>query len=248
MTRKEKIRFLVLHSLGNFLLLFSIYGVIATFGPAVSYELQFRIAQARGVQYKVADAPQVASVSGVQRTGLTPSPQPTQEVHKTPSKGFADVLSGDKEQILVPSDTEFSIVIPKIGASAKIYPNVDPTSEQIFLPVLQKGIAHAKGSVFPGMSGNTYLFAHSTDNWWHVGQYNAVFYLLKDLRVGDEIIVYFEGTRHEYVVDRTVIADPTDVSFLTQDHSGDEQLVLQTCWPPGTTWKRLYIIAKPVKK
>jgi len=43
------------------------------------------------------------------------------------------------------------------------------------LPILQKGIAHAQGSVFPGMQGNIYLFAHSTDNWWNVGRYNAVF-------------------------------------------------------------------------
>lgn len=233
MTGKEKIRFLLLHSLGNFLLLFSIYGVIATFGPAISYELQYRIAKARGIEYTVAHAaPQkVASVSA------TPAQQ---------TKGFADVLAGDKEQILIPSDTQFSIVIPKIGASAKVFPNVDPSDEQQFLPVLQQGIAHAKGSVFPGMSGNTYLFAHSTDNWWHVGQYNAVFYLLKDVTVGDEIIVFFEGTRHEYVVAQTIVADPNDVSFISRDHNGEEQLVLQTCWPPGTTWKRLYVIAKPV--
>jgi hypothetical protein len=40
------------------------------------------------------------------------------------------------------------------------------------------GVAHAKGTVFPH-KGNIYLFAHSTDNWWNVGRYNAVFYLLK---------------------------------------------------------------------
>jgi len=237
MNRKEKIRFLLLHSLGNFCILFSLYGVAATFGPALSYELQFRIAQARGIEYKV---PQVSQVP---RDDVKPNPSTAQ---RSPTLGFATLLAGNKEQILIPNDTEFSIVIPKIGASAKVFPNVDPSNPVEFLPVLKQGIAHAQGSVFPGMSGNTYLFAHSTDNWWHVGAYNAVFYLLKDLTVGDQIIVFFEGKRHEYVVSDTVIADPTDVSLISQDHSGEERLVLQTCWPPGTIWKRLYVIAKPV--
>lgn len=244
MTRKEKIRFLLLHSLGNFCILFSLYGVAATFGPALSYELQFRIAQARGIEYKVAQVTPALKQKHEESTPVSLQSAPTQA---PPSRGFAEVLAGDKEQILVPSDTQFSIVIPKIGASAKVYPNVDPSNEQTFLPILQKGIAHAKGSVFPGMSGNTYLFAHSTDNWWHVGQYNAIFYLLKDLSVGDQIIVFFEGKRHEYIVSEKVVADPTDVSFISRDHNGEEQLVMQTCWPPGTTWKRLYVIAKPVK-
>ena len=144
-----------------------------------------------------------------------------------------------------PKDSDFSILIAKIGASAKVFPNVDPTSENEFLPILQKGIAHAKGSVFPGMFGNVYLFAHSADNWWNVGRYNAVFYLLQHLELGDEIVVFFGGKRYDYVVSQKIISDPSDISLLTQAQGGEERLVLQTCWPPGTTWKRLYIIATP---
>ncbi|MBI3282683.1 hypothetical protein HYZ70_01240 [Candidatus Curtissbacteria bacterium] len=31
-----------------------------------------------------------------------------------------------------------------------------------------------------------YLFAHSTDNFWDAGRYNAVFYLIKNLVRGEE--------------------------------------------------------------
>jgi len=230
MTRDDAVRFIALRSLGNFLLLFSIYGVIATFGPSLVVEGRYRIAQVRGVNYSVASASE-------SREESTP-------VIKQP--GFGEVLAGSTEQILVPQDTDFSIVIPKIGASAKIFPNLDPQNELEFLPYLQKGVAHAKGTVFPGMNGNVYLFAHSTDNWWNVGRYNAIFYLLKDVAVGDEIVVFFEDRRYEYVVDRTVIADPSEVSYLVDSQKKDkEELILQTCWPPGTTWKRLFVIAKP---
>lgn len=235
MTRSEAVKFIIIRSIGNFLVLFSLFGVLATFGPVLYYEVQFRVVQARGIHFVVGHQP----TSATQQKNTTAVPQ------EETTPGFAQILEGDKEQILLPKDTQFSIVIPKIGASAKISPNVDPGNQEAFLPILQKGIAHAQGSVFPGMQGNIYLFAHSTDNWWNVGRYNAVFYLLRDLTLGDEIIVFFEERRYEYVVSQTIIADPNDVSFLAQPHTGKEKLVLQTCWPPGTTWKRLYIIAVP---
>lgn len=232
MPHSEATKFIILRTIGNFLLLFSIYGVVATFGPSLIAETQFRIAQARGVTFSV------GSPEAVKAPGRRPID------FQGPS--FADILSGSTDQVIVPPNANFSIIIPKIGASAAVIPNVDPDNEKEFLPALAKGVAHAKGTVFPGLPGNIYLFAHSTDNWWNVGRYNAIFYLLKDIKPGDEIIVFFEGRRYNYVVDHTVIGDPSEVSYLVNSQkSGEEQLILQTCWPPGTTWKRLFVIAKP---
>lgn len=236
MKRNEAIKFVLLRTLGNFLVLFSLYGVIATFGPALYYEFQYQLIKARGIHFAVA-------ANAPRRQGFADVIKLNDDKANTP--GFAEVLAGSKDQILVPADTNFSITIPKIGASSKIYPNVDPTNSSEFLPILQKGIAHAKGSVFPGFPGNVYLFAHSTDNWWNVGRYNAVFYLLKNISAGDDIIVFFENRRYDYVVTKSLIIDPNDTSYLKNAQKGKEQLVLQTCWPPGTTWKRIIVIARP---
>ncbi len=237
MTKRDKTSFLLMRTLGNFLLFFSLYGVAATFGPALYFEGQYRVAQARGIEYTV-DDPIAAQITP---TGTPPTPTVAPD-----STGFGAVIASADEQVLVPPDTQFSVVIPKIGATSKVYPNVDPLDESDFLPKLQSGVAHAKGTVFPGMQGNTYLFAHSTDNFWNVGRYNAVFYLLKELTPGDEVIVFFENTRHNYKVERTEIRDASDVELLVQSQQpGKEQLILQTCWPPGTTWKRMFIIATP---
>ena len=146
-----------------------------------------------------------------------------------------------------PIDPEFSILIPKLGASAKVIPNVDPSDENNFLPALLEGVAHAQGSVFPGLSGNIYLFAHSADNFWDAGSYNAIFYLLKDLEEGDEVVIFYQGKRHNYFVTDKRIVDPEDVSYITEAIGGNEQLILQTCWPPGTTFKRLLVFARPRK-
>ncbi len=233
MSRRDVIRFLILRTLGNFLLLFAIFGVLATFGPSLYYEVYFRIAQAKGVTYTVPD----------EKTPLGEILKKYKEDQI--SGGLGALLTGSKEQILIPKDAEFSILIPKIGASTKVFPNIDSSKESEFLPVLQRGVAHAKGTFFPGMKGNIYMFAHSTDNFWDVGRYNAIFYLLKDLTAGDDVVVYFENQRHNYVVKESRIVDEKDVSFITKSNTGKEVLILQTCWPPGTTWKRLVVFAEP---
>lgn len=251
MEKSEIIKFLILRTIGNFLVLFAVFGIFATFGPALYYEFSFRIANARGVTYVVASNDQLPNPqpSPIATPGgeFQPSPRPPSIPEQSSGvDNFAQVLAGPKEQILVPKDTEFSIVIPKIGASAKVYPNVDAFNEKDFLPILAKGVAHAKGTVFPGNIGNIYLFAHSTDNFWDVGRYNAVFYLLKDLSPGDEIVVFFHNKRYDYIVSSTKIVDPSSTSYITQaQKQKTETLILQTCWPPGTTWQRLLVFAKP---
>lgn len=229
MTRRDAINFVIIRSIGNFLVLFSLYGVFMTFGPALYYEVLFRVVEARGVHFSVAAVPSSSQTA------------------QASSMSFGDLLVGSANKTIIPDNTQFSIVIPKIGASAKIIPNVDPTDPNSYLPALKQGVAHAKGTVFPGMNGTVYLFAHSTDNFWDVGRYNAVFYLLKDLSKGDQITIFFENKRYDYSVTNSIIGDASDVSYLEKSHKTPQQLILQTCWPPGTTWKRIFVTAKPVQ-
>ena len=144
-------------------------------------------------------------------------------------------------------DTRFSIYIPKIKAKAKIVENVDPGNEKEYMEALSQGVAHASGSVLPGMEGATYLFAHSTNAPWNVTQYNAVFYLLRELKSGDEIYVFFLEKLYKYRVTEQKTVGADDVSWLLHSKEGKERLILQTCWPPGTLWKRLIVVAEPVK-
>lgn len=232
MTKAEAVKFLIIRSIGNFLVLFAIFGVLATFGPALYYEVQYRIIQIRGVRFAVVE--EMGSESGEVRDKRNRS-----------ANGFAQVLTGPKEQVLTPIDSVFSILIPKIGASARIFPNIDPSNSNAFLPVLRYGVAHAKGTVFPGQAGNIYLFAHSTDNFWDVGRYNAIFYLLKDLTPGDDVVIFSQNVRYNYKVTKIGIINSEEVSFITRAQTGKELLILQTCWPPGTTWQRLLVFAEP---
>jgi len=168
---------------------------------------------------------------------------------------FAPVLSEEtKYQVhkitrqvnLIPPNYDFSIVIPKINAVAPVIANVDPFNQKEFLNVLKKGVAHAKGTVLPGENGNVYIFAHSTDAFYNVGAYNAVFYLIGKLEQGDEIFIYYQGKKITYKVYDKKVVGPADTRYLYK-LTDKNTLTLQTCYPPGTTLRRLVVLAEEVK-
>lgn len=245
MPRRDVIRFLSFRTIGNFLILFTIFGFVATFGPALYYEVIYRIGVSNGIRFRIAET----TLQKSQLDRLVEQQESSQVSEGAKEKvggGFLEaILSGQKEQILLPKSTDFGIIIPKIGANAAVFANTDPSNEREYLSILSRGVAHARGSAFPGLPGNIYLFAHSADNFWNVGRYNAIFYLLKELGAGDDVVVFFQGVRHDYSVTEQKIVDPEDTSHISANLGNGETLILQTCWPPGTTWKRLLVFAKP---
>ena len=238
--RHDIIKFLILRTISNFLILITFFGLVFTFGPAAYYEAEYRIGQAFGVEYILKEDIPQNELSGFGRL--------LEELDRNPGGNenvFGAIVAGERKQIILPKNAEFSVVIPKIGANSNIIENVDPSNEDEYLRALAQGVAHAKGTSFPGLEGTTYLFAHSADNFWNVGTYNAVFYLLNKLEHGDEINIFFQGTRYKYLVDRVEIVDPSQVEFITSSRGQGEELILQTCYPPGTTWKRTLVFARP---
>lgn len=157
---------------------------------------------------------------------------------------FKELLNIKPSVDIKPKDIEFGIVIPKIEANAKVFPNVDAGNEKEYFNVLQKGVAHARGTDLPGGRDNIYLFAHSTGDIVNLRFFNAIFYLLHRLESGDEISLYYLGRRYNYYVYDKKIVEATDLKYLTSKY-GEPVLTLQTCWPPGTTLKRLLVFAKP---
>lgn len=242
-SKKDFIRLLILRTIGNFLVLFTIFGIVFTFGPMAYYEVRFRIDEWRGKAYVLASDLLDTDIPQLPGTPARPTPTPTPR----PGSGFLGTLLSQNPttETISPRSTQFSIVIPKIGANQIVIENVDPENKDEYTKALESGIAHAKGTSFPGYGGTTYLFAHSGNTFWETGRNNAEFYLLKELQNGDEINIFFENKRHAYeMVDKKII-DPDDVHYLTSDRGVGEELILQTCWPPGTAWKRLLIFAKP---
>lgn len=146
-----------------------------------------------------------------------------------------------------PADKEFGIIIPKIGANSKIVKEVDPFDSKIYQYALTKGVAHARGTSFPDENGNMFIFSHSSANIIDARTYNSIFYLLTKLKKEDEIYIYYKNVKYKYIVSEIKIVDAKDVSYLNPQPSllnpNSSVLTLMTCWPPGTTYKRLLVLA-----
>jgi LPXTG-site transpeptidase (sortase) family protein len=213
---KTKVLYTLARGVGAGLMGFVIIAAFFTFGPLIKDEVSYNLGLNK------VEAPSQASLINAQNTSLI-----QEEAQKYGVNSY------------------FSVVIPKIGAKANIIANVDPSNEVEYDKALAEGVAHAKGTYFPGQGKDIYLFAHSTNSPLNVARYNAVFYLLDKVSEGDEIIVYFADTRYIYKVTSTKIVGPNDVSALSNNYDG-ETLILQTCYPPGTSWNRLLVFAKPV--
>lgn len=151
-------------------------------------------------------------------------------------------LTGSDGNIITPIDTNFGLVIPKIGINASIIPAVNPTNPGEYETALMKGVAHASTSYFPNENGTVYLFSHSTSYDWFVKDLNAVFYLVKNLETGDIIVLIYKGKEYTYKITDKKVVSPHAVSYLVP-HAGTRQLILQTCWPPGSVAERLLIFA-----
>ena len=229
----EYTRILVLRTAGNFLLFSSLFMIVKTVWQPVKEELIYFVNVKIQKKYIVAGSPEEQLRQGLSLNKDSPYIK----------KGLlAQAFNIKSVEILTPEDPNFSIVIPKIGANAKVLSNIDASDENIYLNALNKGVAHTLGTAFPGEGGHIFLFAHSTDYFWNISSYNAIFYLLYKLEKNDEVNIFYKGQRYVYRVIGQEIVDPSQVQYLTRK-TNREFLTLQTCWPPGTTLKRLLIFA-----
>ncbi len=222
----------IVHFLSYLFILIGIVTVILIIEPVSLEEVKYNLGEATG---RKAVLPKVVTSVGEEIPTLTPTP-------KENRSGFGDIF-GEEQKTIVPVSTDFGIVIEKINANAKIIANVDPGNEKEYMQALSQGIAHAKGTVFPGENGNIYLFSHSVNAPWDVVRYNAVFYLLGKMDTGDKIILFYKGKRFDYIVYDKTITEPSNINFLVQTYD-QPVLTLQTCDPPGTTINRLVVRAR----
>jgi LPXTG-site transpeptidase (sortase) family protein len=156
------------------------------------------------------------------------------------SKGNTNVLKNDT---IVAADPQFSLIVPKIGANSKVVPDVDPYNSQIYQMALTKGVAHAKGTVYPGQVGNSFYFAHSSENFYEANLFNSVFYLLNKMVAGDLFYLVYKEEIYKYKVTEVKIVQPEAVSYLT-GVTDKKTATLMTCWPAGTDIQRLVVVGE----
>lgn len=104
------------------------------------------------------------------------------------------------------------VEIPSVGISAKAREGADART-------LDRAVGHVPRTALPGERGNSAFAAHQ----------DTFFGALKDVRVGDAVLVTTPEGRHEYVINETRIVNPRDVSVLAP--TPEPTLTLVTCYP-----------------
>lgn len=166
----------------------------------------------------------------------TPEPSPSPMYPVLSSSG--DLLNSEAFRF-----KDFRLIIPKINLESVVVKDVDPGNVTEYREQLKNGVAHALGSYLPGEDGTMFLFAHSTDTVFNITNYNAKFFAAKELMVGDEILVKYGDRTYKYIVTNKAVINPGDLDRVR--NSGSD-LVLSTCFPPGTDWQRLVVFAELV--
>ncbi|MDK1028430.1 MAG: class D sortase [Anaerolineae bacterium] len=100
---------------------------------------------------------------------------------------------------------------------------------------LKKGVGQHIGSANPGQNGNVVLSAHND-------VYGELFRYLDQLQAGDEIIAYTQQRQYVYVVDRTVIVEPTAVEVMAS--TGGPTITLISCYPYLIDTQRIVVFAR----
>lgn len=145
---------------------------------------------------------------------------------------------------IIPAYTDFHLLVPSLNISVPVIADVDGGDKDTYFKALQGGVAHFKDTAKPGEGSNIFIFGHSSYYPWDPGKYKDIFKNLEDIKIGDEVDVWYQSKKYRYKVTEIKVVEPDDVSVLKP--TPKEQLTLMTCVPPGTAEKRLIIIAKPI--
>ncbi|OGG08937.1 hypothetical protein A2154_02695 [Candidatus Gottesmanbacteria bacterium RBG_16_43_7] len=212
--------------LGLILIALALGGIIGPFTPQARLETAFFGSRAKK-----------AVIDAINPPAVLPPSAPL---------SFDPLVAPDGAKI-TPINTDFSLIIPKIGVNSEVVEGVNPADPTEYNDRLKTAVAHASTSYTPDEKGTVYLFSHSTNYQWFVRDLNAVFYMVKDLVPGDTIVIFYHGARYTYEVKEKRVVRPNQVSYLVPD---DERktLILQTCWPPGSIAERLLVFADLIEE
>lgn len=145
------------------------------------------------------------------------------------------------------------LVIPKIGKNVPIAAlqrsHLEGTNwhdlEKHIQKSLENGIVLYPGTANPGEVGNVFLTGHSSYYPWADGRYKDVFAMLGQLEVGDEYFIYSHQKKYTYRIREKKEVKPTNIEVLSQPKN-EKISTLMTCWPVGTTLRRLILVAEEV--
>ena len=138
----------------------------------------------------------------------------------------------------------FSVEIPSLGITAPII--IENSSDsKVILNDLERGVVHYTDTPLPGESGTAVIIGHSSAYPWYRGNYGSIFALLGKLKIGDTIFIKNGNNVLEYHVSGSLVFYPLSKNsgIAELEKTDGSSIILSSCWPVGTNYKRLAIKA-----
>ncbi|TSC53411.1 MAG: putative Isoprenylcysteine carboxyl methyltransferase [Parcubacteria group bacterium LiPW_39] len=135
------------------------------------------------------------------------------------------------------SERADSIVIGQLNIEAPLV-LASGTSPNELNSALNQGVVFYPGSALPGQAGEVFLTGHSSVFPWNKTPYGQVFTLLDKLETGDVVSLIYNHRQYDYQITDKEILPPNQVKI---SDSAEPRLTLFTCWPIGTSFKRLLV-------
>lgn len=137
-----------------------------------------------------------------------------------------------------------TLQIPSLNVEAPIVREPSLNLDQIFKR-LEDGVVLYGGTSVPGEKGVSIILGHSSAYPWYQGDYGSVFALLGKLAAGDKLYVNKNGKVLVYKVSESLIFHPFEDSdkVAQLEKTNNSSIILVSCWPVNTNWKRIAIKA-----
>ncbi len=173
-------------------------------------------------------------------------------VTKDSLKDAVRLLPLAKDVFEKPLPDSAHLVIDSIGVNAPIVFGV-PTNNDAIYQQLENGVVHYASTPKPGTrtQGLSIILGHSSAYPWYRGKYGSVFALLNKLKSGDRFYIqYSDGRLFVYAVKEAIVFNPfnpDDPRLAEVEKSEKPTLVLVSCWPVGTNYRRIAVVAELVQ-
>ena len=150
--------------------------------------------------------------------------------------GYDPAAPGDARPTVEISLEKISVAAPMVWSKSE--------NDKDQLADLQHGVAHFSKTAAPGQKGNMIISGHSSNYIWAKGDFNYIFQNLNNLSPGDlvdvktvqqngKVIVY------QYKVVEKFTTIPNDARIF--EETGLPMITLSTCWPVGSSARRLIV-------
>lgn len=161
---------------------------------------------------------------------------------------ISDIISGGIHVVNLPAipieaENANILEIPQFNIKAPILEVETPDPDTIYKK-LKQGVVLYPSSDIPG-KGYSIIIGHSSQYPWDSGRYKSVFSLLNQLEQGDKIYVFWNQKPLVFEVKDKKIFLPwpkgTESTETIFSPSDEITLILQSCWPVGTAFKRVAV-------